>query len=169
MGCKHEPKTYARQFSNGQDFLAAGFAIVWSFVHGTAMSAPPEELVPDSQFARLGYVEFGRAVAARDDVVLAASRAYSDELLWNYNGGNWVDAFRHDGDGWIDEAGLVAMGGDSSVDPPMATDDFGAAVALTPTGHVALVGAPKLTVRGQTVAPFSCSARSTRVGTRLAS
>jgi|CXWL01.1.fsa_nt_gi hypothetical protein len=137
-----EKPLYVMYVSKRLAYGAARIFVIFLTLPAFAVDGPPEELVPDSQFARLGYVAFGRAVAARGDVVLAASRADGDELLWNYNGGNWIDAFHRQDTGWVDEAGLVAMGGDSSNDTPTDTDDFGAAVALTPTGRTALIGAP---------------------------
>ena len=124
---------------------AAGMLAWWGSgvysLNDGAHAADPVELLPTSQYARLGYVELGRTVAARADVALAASRP-GDPLSLNYDGGNWVDAFRQSNFAWVNEAGLVAIGGDTSNRHVYDSDDFGATLALSPTGHVAFVGSP---------------------------
>ena len=99
----------------------------------TAAGGDLIELIPGSQYARLGYVELGRTVAARADVVLVASRP-DYPLSLQYDGSHWVEAFRfHQGE-MTNEAALVAIGGDTSNDHIYDTDNFGAALALTTTG-----------------------------------
>lgn len=114
--------------------------VLSAFAAHPASAQAPVALAPTNQFSRLGYHEYGRQVAAADSVILAAARPAFAPLY--YEGGNWVDAYRLDGSQWVNEAALFPLGGDSSNDNIYDDDDFGAALAVSPSGLTALVGAP---------------------------
>jgi len=110
----------------------------------SAESASAEkELMPTSQFARLGYEGYGRAMAAASDTILVA--ALQDTFIKTggfISFGDWVEVLRFDGVDSTSVAGLFPVGGDSSDDHIYDRDDFGASVSVSPTGMRAVVGAP---------------------------